>query len=86
MHRKEDKAEVVFCNSEATEEPIGNQRVGQEASAKSIQENRAVSLARIFLFSRVIPAFIFADAGGLLTSTAGERNPYRVATIRQSPE
>ena len=37
VHRKEDEAEVVFANSEATEEPIGDQGIGQEASTKSIQ-------------------------------------------------
>jgi len=37
VHRKEDEAEVMFANPEATEEPISDQGIGQEASAKSIQ-------------------------------------------------
>ena len=37
VHRKEDHAEVVFANSKATEEPVGDQSISQEASAKGIQ-------------------------------------------------
>jgi hypothetical protein len=34
---KEDEAEVVFRNSEATEEPVGDQGIGQKASAESVE-------------------------------------------------
>src|ERR1039457_4855871 len=44
VHRKEDQAEVVFSDSEATEEPIGDESIGQKAAAKSVQREQSREL------------------------------------------
>jgi len=40
MHGEKNEAEVVFRNSEASEEPIGDESVRQKATAKRIQRKQ----------------------------------------------
>ena len=37
MHGEEDQAELVFGDSESTEEPVGDQGIGKNAPAECIQ-------------------------------------------------
>src|SRR5437879_411037 len=44
VHCKEDQAKIVFGDSEAAEEPISDQGIGQKATAKSIERKQSREL------------------------------------------
>src|SRR5947208_8637142 len=84
LHCKEDQTQVTSAIPKRRKNQYATRASVRKPPPNASRENRAVSLATILLLSGAILPVISVDR--LSISTAGERNRYSAATVRQSPE